>query len=295
MGKRWAAVTAVMLTIVAGTPAPASAWGFEAHKYIMARTIPLLPAQIRPFFLKFQTTIVEHAIDPDLWRTAGWEVEPPRHFLDMDAYGPYPFPNFPRDRDEAIKRYGADFVTKNGEVPWRAAEIYQKLVEAFRQTAPYSRDNIKFFSSVLTHYVSDAHVPFHAVVNYDGQLTGQFGIHSRFETELFERNRGTLRVIPKPVIPIANARDFMFDTLIASFPLAQTVLDADKAAVEGREVYDDHYFTTFFGKARPIMERRLAEAITGSASMITAAWIEAGRPALPLEQPRTPRKVRRDK
>ena len=41
-----------------------------------------------------------------------------------------------------------------------------------RQQAPYSRDNIKFFSSVLAHYVADAHVPFHAALNYDGQLTG---------------------------------------------------------------------------------------------------------------------------
>jgi len=63
--------------------------------------------------------------------------------------------------------------------------------------------------------------------------------------------------------------------------------------VAGREVYDDQYFTLFFGKVRPILERRLADAITDSASMIAAAWAEAGRPALPLEQPRTPRKVRR--
>ena len=295
MVKRWPVALTVALTVIAGTPAPASAWGFDAHKYIMTRAIPLLPAAIRPFFLEYQTTIVEHAVDPDLWRTAGWEIEPPRHFLDMDAYGPYPFPNFPRDREEAVKRYGADFVTKNGELPWRATEIYQKLVEAFRQTAPYSRDNIKFFSSVLTHYVSDAHVPFHAVLNYDGQLTGQWGIHARFESELFERYRSTLVVVPKGVMPIANARDYMFDTLIASFPLARTVLDADQASVEGRELYDDRYFTMFFGKVRPILQRRLADAITGSASMIAAAWVEAGRPALPLAQARTPRKVRRDK
>ena len=139
---------------------------------------------------KYQTSIVEHAIDPDLWRTAGWEQEPPRHFLDMDAYGPYPFPNFPREQDEAIKRYGADFVVKNGQLPWRAAEIYQKLVEAFRQQAPYSRDNIKFFSSVLTHYVSDAHVPFHAVLNYDGQLTGQCG-------HPFAVRDGAVRALPR--------------------------------------------------------------------------------------------------
>ena len=146
---------------------------------------------------------------------------------------------------------------------------------------------------MLTHYVSDAHVPFHAVLNYDGQLTGQWGIHSRFETELFERNRAILRVVPKPVVPVGNPRDFIFETLMASFPLAQTVLDADKAAIAGREVYDDRYFTMFFGKVRPILERRLATRSPASASMITAAWIEAGRLPVPLEQPRTPRKVRK--
>jgi hypothetical protein len=293
MRTRWSIVSCALIVAMT-TPVPASAWGFEPHKYIMARAIPLLPPQIRPFFLKYQTTIVEHVVDPDLWRTAGWEQEPPRHFLDMDAYGPYPFPNFPRDRDEAVKRYGVEFVDKNGQVLWRGSEIYQKLVEAFRQQAPYSRDNIKFFSSVLTHYISDAHVPFHAVVNYDGQLTGQQGIHARFETELFERYRSVLRVVPRPVGSVSNPRDYIFDALVGSFPLVQTVLDADRQAVAGREFYDDQYFRTLFGRVRPILERRLADSITAAASMITAAWVEAGRPAVPLEQPRTPRRVRRD-
>ena len=43
----------------------------------------------------------------------------------------------------------------------------------------------------------------------------------------------------------------------------QPILDADKAAVAGRELYDDEYFTLFFGKVRPILERRLADSITG--------------------------------
>ena len=119
------------------------------------------------------------------------------------------------------------------------------------------------------------------------------GYPSRFETELFERNRAILHVVPRPAGPVGNPRDFIFEALMASFPLAQTVLDADKAAIAGREVYDDQYFTMFFGKVRPILERRLSDSITASASMITAAWIEAGRLPLPLEQPRTPRKVRK--
>ena len=47
----------------------------------------------------------------------------------------------------------------------------------------------RFFSSIVSHYVSDGHVPFHAALNYDGQLTGQTGIHSRFEAELFDVGR----------------------------------------------------------------------------------------------------------
>jgi hypothetical protein len=286
-------IAAVGFVLLLFTPSPAFAWGFEAHKFIMQRAIALLPAEIRPFFQKYETTIVEHAIDPDLWRTAGWEDEPPRHFLDMDAYGPYPFAKLPRDHDEVVARYGRDFVVKNGLLPWRSAEIYGKLVEAFTQKASYSRDNIKFFSSVLTHYVADAHVPFHAVINYDGQLTGQTGIHSRFETELFERYRTKLTINPKPVSPVQSMRDFIFDTLLSGFPLAQPILDADKALVTGREVYDDGYFDGLLSKVQPLLERRLAESITASASVIAAAWQDAGRPAVPVDQPRVPRKVRR--
>jgi hypothetical protein len=284
----------ICLLIVACMPQPAAAWGFEAHKFIMARAIPLLPREIRPYFEKYEASIVEHAIDPDLWRTAGWLEEPPRHFVDMDAYGPYPFTGMPHVYDEAVKRYGVEFVLKNGTLPWRSDEIYGKLVEAFTQKAGYSRENIRFFSSVIAHYVADAHVPFHASLNYDGQLTGQWGIHSRFETELFERYRSTLTISPRPPAPIANTREFIFETLTASFPFVRPLLDADKAAIAGRDSYDDTFFTLFFSKARPILEQRLSDSISGVASVITAAWVEAGRPALPLDVARTPRKVRRE-
>ena len=193
-------ILVVVLVTVAATavPQPASAWGYDVHKFIMQRAIPLLPAEIRPFFNKFQTTIVEHAIDPDTWRTVGWEAETPRHFVDMDAYGAYPFKELPHGYEQAVQKYGREFVERNGTLPWRTEEIYKKLVEAFTQKAPYARENIKLFSSVIAHYTADAHVPFHAALNYDGQLTGQWGIHSRFESELFGRFKSTLQLRPGP-------------------------------------------------------------------------------------------------
>src|SRR6188474_3212306 len=195
MRTKAVAVLALLFTLT--RPAPAAAWGLEVHKFITARAIALLPEEIRPFFEKYATTVVEHSIDPDLWRTAGFVEEPPRHFLDMDSYGPYPFKDLPHDYDAAVKRYGLEFVTKNGTVPWRAEEMYKQLVEAFTQMSPYSRENIKFFAAVVSHYTADAHVPLHAALNYDGQLTGQWGIHSRFESDLFERYQPRLQLTPR--------------------------------------------------------------------------------------------------
>jgi hypothetical protein len=274
-------------------PRPAAAWGFEAHKYIVARVIALLPAEIRPYFEKNRDVFVERSVDPDLWRNAGFEQEFPRHFVDMDAFGPHPFKDLPHEYDAAVKKYGLEFVTKNGTLPWRTEEMYTKLVDAFTQKGGYARDNIKYFAAWVAHYASDAQVPFHAALNHDGHLTGQFGMHSRFETELFERYRDTLNVTPGPIVYVRHPREFMFESLTASFTYVQPILDADREAVTGRDVYDDKYFAILFSKAQPILEKRLADSIVSTASLITAAWIEAGKLPLPLESPRTPRKVRK--
>jgi hypothetical protein len=274
-------------------PRPTAAWGFEAHKYIVTRAIALLPPEIRPYFEKHRDVFVERSIDPDLWRNAGYEAESPHHFVDLDAYGAHPFTALPHDYDAAVRKYGRDTIVKNGTLPWRGEELYRKLVESFTQKGGYARDNIKFYAAWVAHYASDAQVPFHAALNHDGHLTGQTGMHSRFETELFERFRDKLHVEPGRVVHIANPREFLFESLTASFTFVQPVLDADRAAVSGREAYDDQYFAMLFSKVQPIMERRLADAIAATASLITSAWVEAGKPAVPLQAPRTPRKVRK--
>lgn len=286
-------VVVLALALSAARPAPLHAWGFTVHRFITERAVALLPAEIRPFFDVYRTTLVEHSIDPDTYRTIGFTEEPPRHFLDMDAYGPFPFKALPHDYRQAVAARGADYVTKNGVLPWRTEEIYARLREAFKQTTPYARDDIKLFSAVIAHYVGDAFQPFHAAVNYDGQLTGQQGIHARFETELFERAVDRLRVAPDPVQPIANVREFVFATLTDSFSFVEPILAADRAAVQGKNEYDEAYFDALLEKTRPILEKRLSQAITGVASVMAAAWVDAGKPPLPLQAPRVVRQVRR--
>jgi hypothetical protein len=287
MRKAIAGVLGVLLML----PSSAQAWGFETHKFIVSRAIDLLPDAIKPFYEANRVFIVEHAIDPDLWRTAGFTDEPPRHFVDMDAYGKPPFTELPRDYGAALEKFGADFLNRNGLLPWRAAEMSGNLRRAFesqQKQAPYARENIKLFSAIIGHYAADANVPLHSALNYDGQLTGQNGVHYRFEEDLFLRYGKQLTLKPRPSRNIPNVRDFIFDTLIEGYALVDAVLAADKKAIGNRTVYDDRYYDAFFADVRPILEQRLGDAISAVASIITTQWEAAGRPNLPAIAPPRP-------
>jgi hypothetical protein len=293
---RLARATWILLVLLV-RPGPAAAWGFDVHRLVTDRAVALLPPAIRPFFERHRLFVVEHSIDPDLWRTAGFAEEPPRHFLDLDAYDRWPFKALPRDYSAAVRRFGRRTVEANGLLPWRAAEIHGKLAGAFQAATdparPFALEDVKFFTAVLSHYAADAFVPFHATKNYDGQLTGQHGIHNRFETELVRRYQGRLRLAPAERPPVTAARDFVFDALVSGYRLVDEVLAADRRAVAGRAEYDDEYFERFFAGVQDVLERRLTESIEGVAALVAGAWVAAGRPALPLEPVRVPGKVKR--
>ena len=279
-------------------PTPAVAWGFEPHRFIMERAIALLPPELRPLFEKHRAMVIERAIDPDTWRTAGFEEEEKNHFLDLDweGFGKYPFTALPRDYAAAVAKFGRERIEDMGTLPWRVEEYHGNLrraFEAYGRRGPFGQFDIVFFAATLAHYVSDGHVPFHAVVNYDGQLTGQNGIHSRFETGLFERYRNQLTIMPKPIAPILQPRDFMFDKIIEGTQLVPPILKADLDAIGNRDVYDEAYFKAFFASNRPVLERRLNEAVAAVAAMIAGAWEAAGKPPAPTDPPTTPQRRRR--
>ena len=100
-------------------------------------------------------------------------------------------------------------------------------------------------------------------------------------------------VRPGAAVPVASARELSFASLTESYTFVQPILEADRLAVAGRDVYDDGYYRQLFAKARPILEGRLADSVRDVVSVITAAWVEAGRPAVPVTVQRAPRTVRR--
>lgn len=269
-------------------PAPARAWGFLAHKAINAKAVETLPPELQALFAGNADYVGEHAIDPDLWRTDDNPAEDPGHFLDMDAFGKAPpFPEIPRDEAEHLKRNGEKAVEK-GRVPWRVGEVYRRLVEAFR--ARDSRGAV-VAAATLGHYVADAHVPLHAVVNYDGKDTGQAGVHSRWEASLVERYERQImpRVHAGQPRPAGDPALMTFDVLMESFVEAAAVLESDRACAGPRDLattptderYDDRYYTRLFEREADRVVARMSRAVDTLGTLWRQAWEEAGRPAMP--------------
>jgi hypothetical protein len=278
-----ARLAAALLT-VALLPAPAFAWGTQAHKFIMRRAIDLLPPELKPFYLSHVDEIVLRSVDPDLWRIAGWP-ENPNHFLDFGVpeYGDYPFTALPRAYDAAIEKFGRATLERNGILPWRFAEMsgnLRRAFEGFSRNNRFAPSDVVFVSASAAHYIQDATQPLHATDNYDGQQTSQTGVHSRFEDDLFQRYQARLSLKPAAPTAMTSPRDAAFDILLASYQHVAVLLDADKAAAAGRQSYDDEYFEAFFTKVKPMMEEQLSKAITATASMIVGAWEQAGKPQL---------------
>jgi hypothetical protein len=271
-------------------PAPvAQAWGLDVHRRITERALDGLPVEIRAFFNEQRAFMIERSIDPDLWRIADLRGhlgdEPPNHFLDIDDLGePPPYTNVPREWEAFVQRYGEKEANIAGRLPWRTEEVYDRLVAALRDAGsgktPYAASNARYLAAILAHYVEDGHVPFHAVRNYDGQLTGQRGIHSRFETALMLDHWASFTQRPVVVTPISDIRAFMFETLVDSAALTPAVLAADLAAAGQEKVYNAAYYDRFRASAGTIAERRMNDAVDAVASVITAAWREAGSPQL---------------
>jgi hypothetical protein len=291
------AVACTALVAALAVPARASAWGLEAHKYITRRAIDLLPSEVKRFYEAHREEVVLRTTDPDLWRNVGWNEEP-NHFLDLGAkeYGEYPFAALPRDLGAAVEKFGMSTLQRNGMLPWRAAELFGSLrrtFEGFARGRQFGSSDAVLFAGALAHYVQDAHQPLHGTINYDGQLTGNTGIHSRFEGELFERFQSRLTVTPAAAKPITNPRDAVFDALLAGYKAVEPILKADSDAVAGKDVYDDDYFEKLFAGVRPVLEQRLSESISATAGAIAGAWELAGRPSLAGGGPRPVQRVKK--
>src|SRR5688500_7840435 len=107
-------------------------WGFYAHQKINYYSVFLLPPQMMVFYKQHIDFLSEHAVDPDKRRYAVKE-EGPRHFIDIDYYGSYPFTSLSRNYDSAVAKFSSDTIHANGIVPWWVQTMLYRLTNAFKE------------------------------------------------------------------------------------------------------------------------------------------------------------------
>ena len=262
-------------------PVPAAAWGFTGHRMIARKAVATLPDEMRPAFEGNADYLVEQAISPDLQRVGPSD---PDHFLDMDTFGPDPLATVSRVEAETVARLGKDAAAR-GRVPWKIDEVYRGLVAAFRaQDLPRALER----AGTLCHFIADAHVPLHATENYDGQLTGQRGIHSRWESDLVERNRLQLDALVQPTAAqhVDDPFAFALRVLRESYVHSLALLASDRESVTGKDLaetpeddrYDDEYYTRLYARESARLVARLGASASATGSLWRSAWEEAGRP-----------------
>lgn len=235
--------------------------------------------------------LTEHAVDPDKRRYAVKD-EGPRHYIDINYYGDYPYDSLPRKWNDAVTKYSEDSLMSYGIVPWHVQVMLGRLTNAFKEKN-FSR--ILKTSAEIGHYIADAHVPLHANSNHNGQYTNQRGIHGFWESRVpellaekeFDFFIGHAEYIQNPaeyiwavVLESAKAADSVLNferALTKEFPADRKYAFETRNAIITRQ-YSTDFTKAFNKKLNGMVERRMRKAIFSVSSFWYTAWVNAGQP-----------------
>ncbi len=292
----WLIILLSLQWIVLPKPAALS-WGFFGHKKINRLAVFTLPEAIFPFYKAHIEFITEHAVDPDKRRYAV-EGEAAHHYIDIDHYGSLkegknPFEIVPKHWNDAVEKFTEDTLLEYGIVPWWIPKVYYRLVNAFKEK---NIDKILRYSADIGHYIGDAHVPLHTTENYNGQLTGQKGIHGFWESrlpELFSDNydfwigKATYRknVLGDAWQAVYESHIAMDSVLRIERELTQEFPSDKKYTYETRgriliKTYSKEFAAAYHQRLNGMVERRMRKAIITVGSIWYSAWVKAGMPDL---------------
>jgi hypothetical protein len=275
-GCRWLQVPVMLLLALANLPVPGLAWGERGHRLINAAAVDNLPEPLRSYFLARKEYLVEHAIDPDLLASDD-ASERPHHYTDLDADDSFPFLNL--RRQFVVERAGPTrWQLPHGDSIWQIERFTLRLADSLQRRRWADADRDAIFAA---HYAADLTQPLHTVMNYDGQLTGQKGVHARFETELVNALADGWQLRPRPAVFEPDLRARIFREMTASFSYRNVVFASDHIAVSGRNYLDPQYHATFYKLAGPLAEKRLEAGASFVSSLWYTAWVRAGKPVLP--------------
>lgn len=274
------------------------AWGQKGHLISNEAAAIGLPREMPAFFLNAAGELTYLGPEPDRWRATGESLDamnPPDHFLDYEYVQNLKLPS---DRyrfidllykSGTLRRHGIHNFT-TGFLPWRIAELADKLTTEFRiwRMTPansiertYIEHDIVMIAGLLGHFVADTSNPLHTTTNYNGWVDPNpngyaidCGTHDRFELYFVTQNVVTADVTPKLASPLLRTDYFAtaLDFVKTSNSFVETFYQLDKkgdfdlfnkpVSAEGKEFATD----------------RLAAGASLLRDFWWSAWVNSAKP-----------------
>jgi hypothetical protein len=266
-----------------------TSWGFFAHKEINKMAVFSLPQPLMGFYKEHIDFITQQAVNPDKRRyiVVG---EAPKHYMDIEYYTDSILTVCPTQA-QASKCYPEDSLQAHGILPWNLIRLSYRLTDAFKAK------DVKLIlklSADMGHYIGDLHVPLHTTKNYNGQLTGQHGIHGLWESRLPELFSNNYSYYVGSATQIPSIHQAVWSALAASRACVDSVLKielrlqqkfhADKIfSYEDRNgqnirVYSFAFSEAYHKSLDDMVQRRMRAAIKMTGDMWYTCWVNAGKP-----------------
>lgn len=249
-----------------------SGWGYQGHHKISYNAGINIPEELKNQ-RNWQVELSTHASDAD-YRKGSDENEGPKHYIDIDNYSDFlQNGEIPQNYDEVIEKYGYSFVEQNGFLPWATLATYDSLVSAFVQN---DAQKIILYASDLGHYVADGHMPLHLTRNYNGQFTNQYGVHSRFESDMINRYVEDIQYETEEAKLVHDVSDYVFSYIYNNYEYLELLLDADADAVaEAGNDYSDTYYQIMWDTSAEFTTELFCNASQSITNLIYTAWYTA--------------------
>jgi len=244
-------------------------WWNSGHAHITAGAVNNLPQPLRTF-VEQNISIV----------TALSGNEPPgTHWIDVDLYPEFFEGTLPRDRAELEALYSPSIVAARGTGPWTYVEYVETLTDAM-SSASSAQDWLSLLSiaAAQAHYAQDLHNPLHLTFNYNGQFTGNSGIHARYEGQMISRQFDDLTFDQVEATYEASVLDATFDRIEINYYFVDDILAADDLYAGMPGGYDDAYYDGLWAETGEFTRGLFQSASEAVANGWYTAWVDAGSP-----------------
>jgi len=191
--RRWVLLGAVAAAGLFAGLAPG--WWVKGHESITEAAAARLPDDVPGFFRAAGKSLAHFAGDPDRWKNRDTPflrgAEESNHYIDLEDLGGRPLPATNRFAGMTLMRDLKKEPNRVGLLPYAIAEGYERLACAFadHRRAPDSepvRMKCLVYAGTMAHYTTDAAMPLHTTVDFDGRVRPdgtkkQRGIHAKLD------------------------------------------------------------------------------------------------------------------